>query len=65
MPIYEYQCQDCLTVFEKLTFKEEDISCPNCGSKNLKKLVSTFASLGRENGGACSSCSAKSCSSCK
>ncbi len=43
MPIYEYKCQACGKVFEKLILsggKEEDVRCPECSCDNLKKLVS-------------------------
>ncbi|MCS7202570.1 MAG: zinc ribbon domain-containing protein [Dictyoglomus sp.] len=64
MPIYEYKCKDCGNIFEKLTYKEEEIECPNCGGKNIKKLISLFASIGSEKG-ICSSCSSRNCSSCR
>lgn len=43
MPIYEYKCQKCDNYFEqiqKATDKPLRI-CPNCGKKQLKKLVSS------------------------
>jgi len=42
MPIYDYKCQDCGKVSE-LFFRSddsEDINCPHCGSRNLKRLIS-------------------------
>ena len=42
MPIYEFECENCKEVMECLvTSKEDDKSCPSCGSTALKKLVST------------------------
>jgi putative FmdB family regulatory protein len=65
MPIYEYKCQDCQKIFEKLTFKEEEIECPFCGSKNVIKLISIFSSIGINGRNSnCSTCSSKNCSSC-
>ena len=46
MPIYEYQCQDCGTKFEKLVRKTSDsadIKCPSCGEQHLRQEFSTFA----------------------
>ena len=41
MPIYEYRCEECDTVSEILVFgKEEGLSCRNCGSVSLTKLMS-------------------------
>lgn len=65
MPIYEYKCQDCGNIFEKLTYKEEEIECPYCSGKNIKKLISLFSSPGSEKGNICSSCSSRNCSSCR
>ncbi len=46
MPLYEYRCNECGNTFEVLVFSEdEDIKCPNCGSKNVEKLISSFSSL--------------------
>lgn len=49
MPIYEFLCQDCNTIFN---FYSRRINtsripdCPKCGKK-LKKLLSSFATIGR------------------
>ena len=46
MPIYEYSCNECDEIFAFLKFAnkdEEDTVCPKCGSKNVKKLVSSFS----------------------
>lgn len=65
MPIYEYKCQDCGTIFEKLIYKEEDVKCFICGGKNVKKLISLFSSVGSNKGNTCSSCSSGNCSTCR
>jgi putative FmdB family regulatory protein len=47
MPFYEYQCEKCGKKFEKLiSISEGDKkqTCPNCGGKNTKKILSVFAS---------------------
>ena len=45
MPIYEYQCEACGHVFEKLQKISETplMKCPDCGEEALKKLVSAPA----------------------
>lgn len=41
MPIYEYQCCSCDTVFEEWQsgFEEKEMECPECGGK-AKRLIS-------------------------
>ena len=41
MPIYEYECQECGKVFEKLQSFSDPLedTCPDCGGP-VKKLVS-------------------------
>ena len=49
MPLYEYLCNECGEVFEKMVrFSEATAcpACPKCESKNTHKKISTFASLG-------------------
>lgn len=69
MPIYEYFCLKCKKEFEELVLnKEEEVKCPACGSKDLKRKFSIFATQGLEkNVGSksCSSCHATSCKTCK
>jgi putative FmdB family regulatory protein len=46
MPIYEYQCLACKREFQRLALKkedEEDLLCPGCGGRDLKKLISRVA----------------------
>jgi putative FmdB family regulatory protein len=45
MPIYEYACKECGKVFEKfvLSRSAEPPKCPDCDSKLLERLYSTFA----------------------
>jgi len=64
MPIFEYRCENCGEKFEKLIYGAEELTCPKCGSKNIKKLISPFSTSGIESG-SCSSCSIKDCGSCK
>ncbi|HSO67938.1 MAG TPA: zinc ribbon domain-containing protein [Desulfatirhabdiaceae bacterium] len=56
MPIYEYECQVCECVFEKLVFKgeEESVTCPSCGQKQVKKQVSCASFINASGaGGSC------------
>ena len=41
MPIYEYQCQKCEEIFEKVVFISEQgpITCPKCKSKKVEQLI--------------------------
>lgn len=72
MPIYEYLCEKCGKEFELIVFKEEDVVCPECGNRDLKKKMSTFGfSVGYKftpsstgKGSSCSGCSSTNCSSC-
>jgi len=46
LPIYEYLCQLCGKEFQYLIAKREDeenLRCPGCKGRNLKKLVSRVA----------------------
>jgi len=44
MPIYEYHCLDCNTVFEKLVSLHTDsMNCQSCQSLHVEKLFSSFA----------------------
>ena len=44
MPIYEYRCLDCNSVFEKLVSLHTDsMNCQSCQSGRVEKLFSSFA----------------------
>jgi putative FmdB family regulatory protein len=45
MPIYEFACRSCKERFEELvsTTKAIDLACPHCGSRDLERLFSPFA----------------------
>jgi putative FmdB family regulatory protein len=78
MPIYEYQCKRCQTVYEALIRNDGDEKkelCPECGCKGKTKMFSVFGmSSGAGNGGemssassggsSCGGCSKGSCSGC-
>lgn len=65
MPIYEFQCQECGTPFEELVFSSSaitELTCPNCGSENIRKKLSTFASKVSGKSGFSFGSTASSCS---
>jgi putative FmdB family regulatory protein len=45
VPIYEYSCKDCAERFEELvsTSAAEKVACPSCGSRQVDRVYSTFA----------------------
>ena len=49
MPLYEFTCTNCGRTFEELVSTGLDgqgVTCPECGSEEVEKLVSRFASSG-------------------
>ncbi len=66
MPIFEFVCTDCGKPFETLvlaTNKIDQVSCPECKSKNITKKISIFASkLGGSSTFSFGSASSSSCS---
>lgn len=46
MPIFEYKCNDCgkkFDILHKSSTNLEEVVCPDCQSKNSKKLLSSFS----------------------
>ena len=66
MPIFEFVCKDCEQPFEELIFgfNTDGVVCPSCGSEQVRKKMSTFASKASGDGASLSlgSSSAASCS---
>jgi putative FmdB family regulatory protein len=49
MPIYEYKCRRCGHCFEDFRPAEEadtKTRCPNCGKKEIQRLMSAFCTGG-------------------
>lgn len=72
MPIYEFLCKKCGAHFEALVAigGEKNVSCKDCGTNALEKLISSFGIGGgssklKTSSSACNTCSASSCDSCK
>jgi putative FmdB family regulatory protein len=46
MPIYEYKCRECDTVYDVLHKSSKETNeavCPKCKSSNSVKLISSFS----------------------
>jgi len=46
MPIYEFICEKCKTIFETLVLSsrgERDVICPKCNTHQVKKKPSGFS----------------------
>jgi putative FmdB family regulatory protein len=46
MPIYEFVCMQCESHFEELVRMGEGADCPDCGSADVRKQFSVFATHG-------------------
>jgi putative FmdB family regulatory protein len=48
MPIYEYRCNVCATVFEVIvtpSSKEKEIACSQCGGTDITRMLSAVSSI--------------------
>jgi putative FmdB family regulatory protein len=66
MPLYEYTCRSCGEKFEMLQRMgagSAGVVCPRCGSDEVAKQFSTFASAGSASSLPCGAPSASSCGS--
>ncbi|NLB52863.1 MAG: zinc ribbon domain-containing protein [Syntrophomonadaceae bacterium] len=45
MPIFDFACQDCGKKFDLMISNQDKhkVKCPECGSSQLKQLVSLFS----------------------
>jgi len=60
MPLFEFDCSQCGTTFEKLVRRADaisEVSCPACGSSKVDEKISAFASISRGSNTASSSSS--------
>ncbi len=53
MPIYDYRCAACGKRSTSLltSYSSPDPACPHCGKSELRRLVSTFATVCSSDGG--------------
>ncbi len=64
MPIFEYQCRDCGTKFEKIVASSDAmVTCKKCESREVQMLLSVFAVGGERKSsapepGPCGACGA-------
>ncbi len=69
MPIYEYTCQSCGQEFETLVLGRDEVACPKCRGRKVKRMMSTFAHKGSSgrmvsSHSSCQGCAATSCATC-
>ena len=60
MPLYEYRCAACGSLFELLRRVgqgKEGVACPECGQADVEKEFSTFAGAVAGGGTSAASCS--------
>ena len=46
MPIYEFSCKKCNTVFERFVLSSSaarEVKCPRCGAEDVQKMMSSFS----------------------
>ena len=66
MPLYEYSCRECgkrFEVLQRMGAGSDGVACPACGSKQVGKQFSTFASAAAAGAMPCGAPSASSCGS--
>jgi len=65
LPVYSYICRDCkekFNLFAGVGEKDEKLVCKKYGSKNIEKILSSFAVGSFSNKSTESSCSTGNCS---
>lgn len=59
MPLYEYECLECGSRFEKLVrtaAETSQLKCPECQSGDLEEMFSSFSSAGRSGDSGAGNC---------
>ena len=62
MPLFEFDCSECGTSFERLVRRADavsEVACPACGSRKVSEKISTFASISK--GGSAAASGSSSC----
>ena len=76
MPIYEFICSDCETVFDEWFSSSRAASipdCPHCSGRKVERRLSVFGISGSavekpvsgSGKGGCAHCSSHNCSTCR
>ena len=47
MPLYDFHCSACDTQFELLVRSADVPTCPSCGTREIKRLISAIAPAGK------------------
>ena len=73
MPLYEFRCEKCENVIERLCrvgTNGKGMKCPKCGGK-MRRLMSVFSARTKGEGGSstsvgssCASCTSGNCATC-
>jgi putative FmdB family regulatory protein len=64
MPLFEFVCQACRTPFEELVRSSDavkDVTCPTCGSRQVRRQLSTIAAPRSASSSYAGSASTSSC----
>lgn len=64
MPLYEFSCKECKQPFDKLVRSASvipTITCPHCGSHDVQKELSVFATKPTASSGGAMNFSANAC----
>jgi len=72
MPIYEYKCDDCDTILEKIrsiVSADDPVQCENCQGMNARRILSPFFTcssdgINSKSNSSYISCSGGNCSTC-
>ncbi len=76
MPIYEFCCSDCETVFDEWFSSTANVSlphCPHCSGGNVERRMSMFGISGgaiekpaaASGKSGCAHCSSRNCATCR
>ena len=74
MPLYEFRCEKCDNVTERLCrvgTNGKGLKCPKCGGAKMRRLMSIFSARTKSEGGSptsvgssCAGCSSGNCATC-
>lgn len=74
MPLYEFRCEKCSKITERLCpigTNGKGLKCPSCGGGRMRRIMSIFAARSKGEGGAtksvgssCAGCSSGNCATC-